>query len=191
MEEIEPQDTKPQVLDYGVIGGGCFWCLEAVFSELNGVERVLSGYAGGTKENPTYKEVCTGTTGHAEVVKVTFNPQIIRFKDLLTIFFHVHNPTTLNKQGPDEGTQYRSIVLYRSDEQKTTAEEVMEELQKEGLWGTRFVTELFPFEVFYQAEESHQEYYSLNPDKPYCQSQITPKVLKLRKLFADRLKEHE
>jgi peptide-methionine (S)-S-oxide reductase len=122
------------------------------------------------------------------VAKVSFDPNIVRFRDLLTVFFHIHDPTTLNKQGPDEGTQYRSIVLYRSEEQKKTTEEVIAELEKEGLWGTRFVTELHPFEVFYEAEESHQEYYRLNPDKPYCQSIITPKILKLRKLFADRLK---
>ncbi|MHC4600451.1 MAG: peptide-methionine (S)-S-oxide reductase MsrA [Planctomycetota bacterium] len=190
MAEDIAAKNQPKV-DVAVLGGGCFWCLEAVFSELKGVVRVLPGYAGGNVPNPTYKQVCTGTTSHAEVVKITYDPAIMRFKDLLTIFFHVHDPTTLNRQGPDEGTQYRSVVLHRSEEQKTETEEVMDELQKEGLWGTRFVTEVFPFEVFYEAEETHQEYYRLNPDKPYCQSVITPKVLKLRKLFADRLKEQE
>ncbi|MHC5037799.1 MAG: peptide-methionine (S)-S-oxide reductase MsrA [Planctomycetota bacterium] len=189
MSENEPELNRQKSLEIAVLGGGCFWCLEAVFSELKGVVRVLPGYAGGTAENPTYKQVCTGTTGHAEVVKISFDPQIMQFKDLLTIFFHVHDPTTLNKQGPDEGTQYRSIILYRSREQEATAKEVIAELEKEGLWGTRFVTELYPFEVFYEAEESHQEYYRMNPDKPYCKSIITPKVLKLRKLFASRLKE--
>jgi peptide-methionine (S)-S-oxide reductase len=187
MNENEP--SRPDPIDVAVLGGGCFWCLEAAFSELKGVLRVLPGYAGGTAENPTYKQVCTGTTGHAEVVKITFDPRILGFRELLTVFFHVHDPTTLNKQGPDEGTQYRSIILYRSEQQKKEAEALIAELEEQGLWGTRFVTELYPFEVFYEAEESHQEYYKLNSDKPYCRSIITPKLLKMRKLFEDRMKK--
>jgi len=180
----------PRILEVAVLGGGCFWCLEAVFRELRGVEMVGSGYAGGQLENPTYKQVCTGDTGHAEVVEIMFRSDLISFRNLLVVFFHSHDPTTLNQQGPDTGTQYRSIILFQSDEQRTTAEEVKAELMAEGLWGKPFVTEIVPSTGFHMAEESHQDYYRRNPDKGYCSTIISPKILKLRKLFSDRLKEH-
>jgi peptide-methionine (S)-S-oxide reductase len=186
----ESKEIQPPSIDVAVLGGGCFWCLEAVFSELRGVIRVLPGYAGGTAVNPTYKQVCTGDTGHAEVVKITFDPQVIRFRDLLTIFFHTHDPTTPDRQGPDEGTQYRSIVLYRGEEQKKATEEVIAELEDSKLWGgAKFVTQLKSFEVFYEAEVAHQEYFKLHPEKPYCQSVISPKVIKLHKLFSERTRK--
>ncbi len=185
----EVRTNLPVPVDLAILGGGCFWCLEAVFSELRGVVRALPGYAGGTAPNPTYKQVCTGETGHAEVVKITFSPEVIRFQDLLTIFFHTHDPTTLNKQGPDEGTQYRSIILYRSEEQRKASVEVIKELESAGLWGSRFVTELAPFEVFYEAEVGHQEYFRLHPEKPYCKTVISPKVVKLHKLFSERIRK--
>ncbi len=181
----------PSSLDIAVFGGGCFWCLEAVFNELRGVVRALPGYAGGSVPNPTYKQVCAGDTGHAEVVKITFDPQAILFKDLLFVFFHTHDPTTPDRQGPDEGSQYRSLVLYRSEEQKKAAEDVIAELESAGLWGgDRFVTEIKPFEVFYEAEVSHHDYFKLHPEKPYCKAVISPKVIKLHKLFSDRIKGH-
>lgn len=190
MEELSPIEEARPGLSTVTLGGGCFWCLEAVFIELRGVEMVTSGYAGGRTGDPSYKDVCTGKTGHAEVVQMAFDPDVITLRDLLVIFFHSHDPTTLNEQGPDKGTQYRSIVLYRDEEQKALAEEVMADLQAEGLWNRKpFVTELAPFEVFYPAEEGHQDYYRRNPDKGYCKAVISPKILKLRSLFSDRLRE--
>ncbi|HTZ61592.1 MAG TPA: peptide-methionine (S)-S-oxide reductase MsrA [Thermoplasmata archaeon] len=174
--------------EVATLGGGCFWCTEAVFSELRGVERVEPGYAGGTRPNPSYEEVCTGRTGHAEVVQVTFDPKLLSYHDLLTIFFTVHDPTTLNRQGADVGTQYRSVVLYHDAAQKATAERVIAELEGEKIWRKKFVTELVPFTAFYPAEEYHHDYFRRNPSGGYCQFVIAPKVAKFRSHFAERLK---
>lgn len=174
--------------EVATLGGGCFWCTEAVFTELRGVERVVSGYAGGTTPDPSYEEVCTGRTGHAEVTQVTFDPRKISYRDLLTIFFTVHDPTTLNRQGADVGSQYRSIVLYHDERQKSTAEQVIRELEAEQLWPKKFVTQVVPLTAFYPAEEYHRDYYRRNPSGGYCQFTIAPKVAKFRKKYADRLK---
>jgi peptide-methionine (S)-S-oxide reductase len=169
-------------------GGGCFWCIEAVFEELHGVVHVESGYSGGKVDDPTYEQVCTGTTGHAEVVQVTFDPKIISLKEVLGVFFTVHDPTTLNRQGADVGTQYRSVIFYRSEEQKTLAEQVIREIQKAKLWKTPIVTEIVPFKAFYKAEEYHQEYYKKNPGQAYCRIVIEPKIKKFREHYKDKLK---
>jgi peptide-methionine (S)-S-oxide reductase len=170
------------------LGGGCFWCLEAVFELLRGVEKVESGYAGGHVAAPTYRQVCTGTTGHAEVVQVTFDPAVLSFKDLLRVFFTLHDPTTLNRQGADVGTQYRSAVFYHSPEQKRDAEEVIAEVNASGAWAAPVVTEVTPFQAFFKAEGPHQGYFRNNGEQMYCRAVIAPKVAKLRKLFLDRLK---
>jgi peptide-methionine (S)-S-oxide reductase len=167
---------------------GCFWCVEAIYQDLQGVEQVVSGYAGGTIENPTYQQVCTGTTGHAEVAQITFDPQVIAYTDLLYVFWRTHDPTTLNRQGADVGPQYRSIILYHDEEQKAIAEQSKRETDASGLWPNPIVTEIVPFDVFYLAEAYHQEYYRNNPNLPYCQIVIDPKVSKFRKEFKDRLK---
>ncbi len=167
-------------------GGGCFWCVEAVIQRLKGVEKVESGYAGGEVENPTYREVCSGTTGHAEVIRVTFDLEVISFEDLITVFFTTHDPTTLNRQGADRGTQYRSIILYHDAEQKQTAEMVMEKLKDH--FKDPIVTQLVPYDKFYVAEEYHQNYYNDNTGAGYCRVVINPKVHKLRAMYADRLK---
>jgi peptide-methionine (S)-S-oxide reductase len=174
--------------EVATLGGGCFWCTEAVFTELRGVERVDSGYAGGTTPNPSYEQVCTGRTGHAEVVQVTFDPRTLSFHDLLVIFFTVHDPTTLNRQGADVGTQYRSVVFYHDAHQRATAEQVIRELEEKKLWHKKVVTELVPFTAFYPAEEYHRDYYARNPTGGYCQMVVAPKVAKFRSKFADRLK---
>ena len=174
--------------EVATLGGGCFWCTEAVFSELRGVEKVEPGYAGGSVPQPSYEQVCTGRTGHAEVVQVTFDPKVLSYHDLLTIFFTVHDPTTLNRQGADVGTQYRSIVLYHSAEQRATAEQVVRELEGEKLWKKKFVTQLEPFSAFYPAEEYHHDYFRRNPSGGYCQFVIAPKVAKFRAHYAERLK---
>lgn len=171
------------------LGGGCFWCLEAVYNELQGVEKVVSGYAGGKIPNPSYKLVCTGLTGHAEVVQVTFDPNVVSFQDLLRVFFTIHDPTTLNRQGADVGTQYRSVIFYHDDGQKQDAEAVMAEIAKENIWRDRIVTELTPAGKFYPAEDYHQEYYANNASQPYCQVVIAPKLNKFRKLYFERLKK--
>ncbi len=170
------------------LGGGCFWCIEAAFAELNGVMQVLSGYTGGRIDNPTYREVCSGTTGHTEVVNVTFNPAIISLRDILGVFFTVHDPTTLNRQGHDVGTQYRSGIYTHSPEQQEVAEQVIRETAAAGLWDGPIVTEVAPLGKFYPAEAYHQDYYSLNGDQPYCRAVIAPKIAKVRKLYRDRLK---
>lgn len=170
------------------LGGGCFWCLEAVFDELNGVEDVVSGYAGGAVANPTYEQVCSGATGHAEVVQIRFDPGMITFKDLLAVFFTIHDPTTLNRQGNDVGTQYRSIVLHHTPEQRATAEQTIQELTAAKLWDQPIVTELQPHTAFYPAEEYHQEYFQRNPTQPYCQVVVAPKVAKARSHFVAKLK---
>jgi peptide-methionine (S)-S-oxide reductase len=170
------------------LGGGCFWCLEAVFKDLRGVIRVTSGYAGGHVANPSYKAVCAGTTGHAEVVQVAFDPNELSYADLLCVFFTIHDPTTLNRQGNDVGHQYRSIILYHSDAQLDTAQVVTREITEAKLWGARLVTELEPFTVFYEAEPEHHDYFARNPYTGYCQVVVAPKVVKFRKQFANRLK---
>jgi peptide-methionine (S)-S-oxide reductase len=174
--------------EIATFGGGCFWCVEAVFTELKGVEKVESGYAGGTVPNPTYEEVCTGKTGHAEVVQVTFDSNVLSYKDLLKIFFTVHDPTTLNRQGADVGTNYRSVIFYHTDEQKREASEVISEVTAEGLWSAPIVTELQPFKAFYRAEQYHQEYFKNNPNQPYCRMVIVPKVRKFREHYMERLR---
>lgn len=171
------------------LGGGCFWCLEAVFQDIKGVEAVVSGYAGGSVENPTYKQVCGGTTGHAEVVQVTFDPEVISYEELLYIFWRIHDPTTLNRQGADVGTQYRSIILYHNDEQKAIAEKSKQEAGASGVWPESIVTEIAPLGKFYTAEGYHQNYFRDNPYQPYCRAVIDPKVRKFRKAFQERLKE--
>ena len=176
-------------MNLATFAAGCFWGVEATFAKLQGVADTTVGYCGGTLKNPTYRDVCRGDTGHAEVIQITFSPGVITYRDLLTVFFHSHDPTTLNEQGPDKGTQYRSAVLYHSDQQKVTAEAVMKELQDDGLWGKPFVTELAPFDTFYIAEEYHRNYYQRNPDKGYCRAIISPKLIKMRQVFAARLKE--
>jgi len=176
-------------LQVATLAGGCFWCLEAVFDELKGVESVESGYAGGHVPNPTYRQVCDGDTGHAEVVQVTFDPQVISYHDLLTIFFAIHNPTTLNRQGADVGPQYRSAIFYHDDDQKAVAEQVIKEIDSAGIWDAPLVTEVAPYENFYIAEDYHQEYFANNPFQPYCMAVVAPKVAKFRKQFVDRLKK--
>ncbi len=175
-------------LQTATLAGGCFWCLEAVFQELAGVARVESGYSGGRVRNPTYREVCTGSTGHAEVTRVTFDPSVLSFEDLLRVFFAVHDPTTLNRQGHDAGTQYRSAVFFHGPEQEAAARRVIAELESRGLWEDPVVTEVVPFEAFYPAEDYHRDYFRRNPDQPYCQAVIAPKVAKFRKSFLDRLR---
>ena len=171
------------------LAGGCFWCLEAVFLELQGVERVVSGYSGGAVENPSYREVCSGSTGHAEAVQISFNAKEISYKDILDIFFTIHDPTTLNRQGADVGTQYRSAIFYHSDAQKKSAENVIRELESSKIWENPIVTEVTPFRTFYPAEEYHQDYYAQRNEEPYCRLVIEPKVVKLRKHFIDKLKK--
>ena len=170
------------------LGGGCFWCLEAVYDQLEGVLDVVSGYAGGHVQNPDYKSVCKGTTGHAEVVQITFDPQVITFKEILEVFFTIHDPTTLNRQGADVGTQYRSAIFYQSEEQKRTAEQVIIEFESEKVWPNPIVTEVTGLDKFYPAEDYHQEYFQRNPYQGYCQVVIAPKVGKFRKKFTHRLK---
>lgn len=169
-------------------GAGCFWCVEAIFERVNGVQSVVSGYAGGETENPTYRQVSTGTTGHAEVVQITFQPDLISYAGLLEIFFKTHDPTTLNRQGADVGTQYRSLILYHSETQRRLAEEAIRELQAAGIWEDPVVTRVEPFKTFYPAEDYHQEYFAENPGQAYCRMVIQPKVEKFEKVFRDRLK---
>ncbi len=176
-------------LEVATLAGGCFWCLEAIFNDLQGVERVVSGYSGGHVPHPTYEQVCDDTTGHAEVVQVTFDPAVISYRDLLQVFFTVHDPTTLNRQGPDAGTQYRSAISYHSPDQKATAEQVIRELTEAGVWSDPIVSEVTPFEVFYPAEDYHQRYFERNPNQPYCRMVVAPKVAKFRKQYLSRLKK--
>lgn len=174
--------------EIATLGGGCFWCLEAVFEQLRGVEKVVSGYSGGTVVNPSYQQVSTGTTGHAEVVQVTFDPQMITFKEILEVFFTIHDPTTLNRQGADVGPQYRSAIFYHSEEQKAVAEQVIQELEVAEVWDAPIVTEVTPTAVFYRAEDYHQEYFRRNPGQAYCQVVIAPKVAKFRRRYMEKLR---
>jgi peptide-methionine (S)-S-oxide reductase len=185
MDSNKPAGSNVEV---ATLGGGCFWCLEAVFEQLRGVDKVVSGYAGGSVADPTYDEVCSGTTGHAEVVQVTFDPAVLSYRKLMELFFVFHDPTTLNRQGPDVGTQYRSAVFYHSAAQKQTAEEVIASLNAAGVWPRPIVTQVGPLDVFYPAEAYHQGYFRHNPGHRYCAFAIAPKVAKLRKEYADRLR---
>ena len=178
-----------QHLEVATLGAGCFWCVEAVYQQLDGVEKVESGYSGGSVKNPTYEQVCSGRTGHAEVIQVTFDPSKIPFKELLEVFFRTHDPTTLNKQGADVGTQYRSVIFYRSNEQKAIAEQVKKETDAAKIWDDPAVTEITPFTEFYKAEEYHQDYYNQNSYQPYCMMVINPKLSKFKKEFKNRLKK--
>ncbi|HEY0658616.1 MAG TPA: peptide-methionine (S)-S-oxide reductase MsrA [Pyrinomonadaceae bacterium] len=175
-------------LETATLAAGCFWCVEAVFDDLRGVKDVVSGYSGGHKENPTYQEVCSETTGHAEVVQITFDPQEISFKEILQVFFTVHDPTTLNRQGNDIGSSYRSAIFYHSDEQKRVAEEVIKEVTEEEIYDNSIVTEVTAFDKFYPAEDYHQEYFANNPTQPYCAAVVAPKVAKFRQKYVSRLK---
>jgi len=177
-----------QQTEIATLGGGCFWCLEAVYDQLNGVLNVESGYAGGHVPNPTYEQVCTGRTGHAEVVQVTFDPAIISYREILEIFFAIHDPTTLNRQGADVGTQYRSVIFYHSPEQKQAAEAMIAELEARRAFPSRIVTEVVPLNAFYPAEDYHQEYYQNHPGQPYCRVVIAPKLDKFRKQYGLKLR---
>src|SRR5512135_424859 len=176
-------------LQTATLAGGCFWCLEAVYDQVKGVESVESGYAGGKVANPSYHDVCTGMTGHAEVVQVTFDPDVVSYRDLLNVFFGIHDPTTLNRQGADVGTQYRSAIFYHDDEQKAVAEQAIKDLNGQHIWDRPIVTEVAPFDKFYKAEDYHQEYYANNPFQPYCMAVVAPKVQKFRKHYMDMLRE--
>ena len=174
--------------DTATFGAGCFWCVEAVFQNLNGVEKVISGYSGGTVKQPSYKEICTGTTGHAEVCQIVFNPRVISYNELLEVFWKMHDPTTLNRQGNDYGTQYRSVIFYHNEKQKEIAEFYKKKLNESGAYESPVITEISPYSVFYAAENYHQNYYNENGDQPYCQFVIQPKVEKFKKVFGEKLK---
>lgn len=175
-------------LQQATLGGGCFWCMEAVFVELRGVEKVVSGYCGGDVPQPSYEAVCSGRTGHAEVVQITFDPAQIAFRDLLDVFFTIHDPTTRNRQGADVGTQYRSAIFYHDEQQRATAEQAIAELNQAGVLAASVVTEVVPLDTFYPAEPYHQQYYAQHPAQPYCQAVVAPKVAKLRKHFFEKLR---
>jgi len=181
-------DKNPK-FEIATFGSGCFWCTEAIFERVNGVSSVVSGYSGGSVENPTYKEVCDGTTGHAECTQITFDPAVVTYDELLEVFWKTHDPTTLNKQGNDVGTQYRSVIFYHNDEQKQKAEFYKNKLTEEKIWDKPIVTEITKFEKFYPAEDYHQEYYENNQNQGYCVYVITPKVEKFEKIFIDKLKK--
>ncbi len=185
-----PNKTKMGTeLQTATFGAGCFWCTEAVFLNVKGVTKVVSGYSGGKVKNPSYREVCTGATGHAEVTQITFDPSVVTYEELLEIFWNTHDPTTLNRQGNDEGTQYRSAIFYHSEEQRKTAEAYKKQLDASHVFHSPIVTEITPFTVFYAAEDYHQNYYALNPEQGYCQYVIRPKVEKFKKHFATKLKK--
>ena len=181
-------DSGGKRLETATLGGGCFWCLEAVFERLQGVEKVVSGYTGGPVPDPSYEQVCSGLTGHAEVIQISFDPSLLPYRELVEIFFAFHDPTTLNRQGNDVGTQYRSAIYYHSPEQERTAREVIEQLQRDRTWDDPIVTELTPLGRFYPAEEYHQQYFQRNPTRMYCQAVVAPKVAKLRREYAGRLR---
>ena len=187
-KELIKTNTIQQAMDTITFGAGCFWCVEAMFSDLKGVDKVVSGYAGGTVKNPSYKEVCAGNTGHAEVCQVTYNPTIITYKELLEVFWQVHDPTTLNRQGGDVGTQYRSAIFYHTNEQKEIAEEFKKVLNNEKAYPNPIVTEITAFTNFYPAEDYHQDYFELNGENPYCSAVVKPKLEKFRTIFKDKLK---
>jgi peptide-methionine (S)-S-oxide reductase len=185
---MQMNSNPPNLFEVATLAGGCFWCLEAVYTQLKGVVKSVSGYSGGTIHNPSYQEVCSGTTGHAEVVQVTFDPQQISFKELLEVFFTIHDPTTLNRQGNDIGTQYRSAIFYHNPEQKAIAGQVISEIEAARIWDRPIVTEILPFTAFYPAEEYHQDYFKNNPLQGYCRVIIAPKVAKFRQKFMSKLR---
>ncbi len=188
MDQPSQHTPAPGQSEVATLAGGCFWCLEAVFDDLKGVQDVVSGYSGGNTPRPSYQQVCSGMTGHAEVVQVTFDPAQVSFEELLEVFFTIHDPTTLNRQGADVGTQYRSAVFYHSPQQKETAERVIRQLTEAKVWDRPIVTEVTPFAAFYPAEDYHQEYFAHNPEQGYCRIVIAPKVAKFRAKFLERLK---
>lgn len=188
MNTFQEQENKNET---ATLGGGCFWCTEAVYKEMKGVVNVVPGYSGGHIKNPAYREVTTGRTGHAEVVQITFDPQVASFSDILEVFFMTHDPTTLNRQGNDVGTQYRSAVFYHNEDQKQTAEKVIELFEKENVYEDPIVTEVTPFDVFYLAEDYHHNYFARNKNQPYCQFVVAPKVEKFKKVFKEKLKSSE
>ena len=189
MSEKPRQVSVSRALEMATLAGGCFWCTDAIFDQLKGVVKVESGYSGGNVPNPTYEDVCSGNTGHAESIQVTFDPTVVSYKDLLHIFFTTHDPTTLNRQGADVGTQYRSAVFYRSPEQEKAAREVIRELGNDKIWKKQIVTEVVPFKGFYKAEDYHQQYYAKNSRQPYCRVVIEPKIAKLREHYRGKLKQ--
>ena len=188
MSQQKSQPSTPIGTEVATLGGGCFWCTEAVFSQLKGVEKIEPGYSGGERENPTYEEVSAGTTEHAEVAQITFDPNVISFKEVLQIFFSTHDPTTLNRQGPDIGSQYRSVIFYHNNQQKEIAEQVIKELSEEKIFDAPIVTQVVPLETVYKAEDYHKEYFKRHPEQPYCRVVIAPKVAKLRQLYLRKLK---
>lgn len=188
-QQQENSAQIPSGKEIATLAGGCFWCLEAVFDELKGVESVVSGYMGGATANPSYEQVCSGRTGHAEVVQIAFDPAVVSFKEILEVFFVMHDPTTLNQQGNDAGTQYRSVIFYHSPEQKVQAEQVINNLNGAHIWSSPIVTDVAPAQTFYQAEGYHQEYFLRNPAQPYCMLVVAPKIAKLRKHFLGKLKK--
>lgn len=185
------QNQSSSKKEIATLGGGCFWCLEPLYADLQGVEDVVVGYSGGSVVDPSYEQVCTGRTGHAEVVQVTYNPDIISYREILEVFFSIHDPTTPNRQGADVGSQYRSVIFYHDNEQRQTAEQLIKQLQKEDIWTKPIVTQVSPFKEFYRAEEYHQEYYKINPNQGYCRVVISPKVSKFRHKYASRLKSSQ
>ncbi len=189
MPNKQPKSTKTNKLEVTTLGGGCFWCLEAAFDEIKGVIKIESGYSGGKTVAPSYEQVCTGTTGHAEVVQVTFDSAVVSFREILEIFFTTHDPTTLNQQGADIGTQYRSVIFYHNEKQKETAKKVIQEFETKKLWDHKIVTQVEPFKNFYKAETYHDKYFARNPEAGYCRVVIEPKISKLKKKYQDRLKK--
>lgn len=180
------QNKMENKLAYATFGGGCFWCVESCFNMLKGVDSVISGYSGGHKANPTYEEVCTGDTGHAEVVQIAYDPAVISYKQLMEVFLFLHDPTQLNRQGNDIGTQYRSVVFYNSEEQKKETEEALKESEAKQQWNGKYVTQVVPFEKFWPAEAYHQGYYKENPNQPYCSAVVGPKIQKFKKYFGEK-----
>ncbi len=188
MSQEKSRTNSSKRIEVTTLGGGCFWCTEAVFSQLKGVEKIEPGYSGGNIENPSYEQVSTGKTGHAEVAQITFDPAVISFKEILQIFFSTHDPTSLNRQGADIGTQYRSVIFHHDDEQKAIAEQVIKEFNDEGTFDAPIVTQVEPLKAFYKAEDYHREYYKRHPEQPYCRVVIAPKIAKFRQLYLDKLK---
>jgi peptide-methionine (S)-S-oxide reductase len=188
-DESDKKNPTPPKTALATLGGGCFWCTEAVFLRVRGVKKVVSGYTGGTKKNPTYKDICTGLTGHAEVIQIEYDPSVVTFEQILDVFFYTHDPTTKNRQGADVGTQYRSAVFYHDQTQKETTEKVIAELNKSGDFDNPIVTTIEELKVFYPAEDYHQDYFSQNPSNPYCMAVVGPKVSKFRKRYKELLKK--
>ena len=185
---IEPmQNETINPVEKATLGGGCFWCVEAIYQQMKGVKDVMPGYAGGSTSNPSYEEVCSGSTGHAEVIQITYDPSVVSYAELLEVFWKVHDPTTLNRQGPDVGTQYRSIILYHDDKQKAIAEDSKQEINKSGFYEDPVVTEIVPLTKFYKAEAYHNNYFKNNPNQPYCSFMIKPKLEKFEKIFQDKV----